>query len=236
MSSDAISPSLLRDDQTLRNNCVTVPWRRAGCRASPYRHPRRHAKVVPPVKVHWEIKGRFRKRVVLANVPSFQFSFRGNMRTYPRSGFHSGGPSECTLVPVFVPGDHPPKNHPFGKPPFWQPKKGSPILKCPIPHSCIAKKHLHDAESRSASLIPPSYEGPTPRLLGWTVHGEFKWTLLPVRSADARKSLLIDCLLIFVDCLFIVCLLIVCKLLLFGCKVLMFSCELAVNRQRIGSH
>ena len=39
---------------------------------------------------HWEIKGRFRKRVVLANVPSFRFSFRGNIR----------------------------RNHPFGKHPF----------------------------------------------------------------------------------------------------------------------
>ena len=38
-------------------------------------------------------KGGF-VRVVLANVPSFRFSFRGNMRTYPRSGF-------------FVPGQHP---------------------------------------------------------------------------------------------------------------------------------
>ena len=28
---------------------------------------------------------------------------------YPRSGFRSRGTSECTLVPVFVPGDHPPK-------------------------------------------------------------------------------------------------------------------------------
>ena len=36
-------------------------------------------------------KGRFRKRVVLANVPSFRFSFRGNMRTYPRSGFSFRG-------------------------------------------------------------------------------------------------------------------------------------------------
>ena len=49
-------------------------------------------------------------------------------RTYPRSGFrcgeacertlvpvsHSGGTSECTLVPFFVPGEHPPK------PPFWK--------------------------------------------------------------------------------------------------------------------
>ena len=50
----------------------------------------------------------------------FRFSFLGNMRTYPRSGFRSGGTSECTLVPVFVRGEHPPKP-PFGKPPFCQP-------------------------------------------------------------------------------------------------------------------
>ena len=37
---------------------------------------------------HCSKKGRFRKRVVLANVPSFRLSFRGNMRTYPRSGFN----------------------------------------------------------------------------------------------------------------------------------------------------
>ena len=78
---------------------------------------------------HWEIKGRFRKRVVLANVPSFRFSFRGNIRrnhpfgnhpfvntkkghweikgwfpkgwfwrTYPRSGFRSGGTSAKTTL------------------------------------------------------------------------------------------------------------------------------------------
>ena len=55
-----------------------------------------------------------------ANVPSFRFSFRENMRTYPRSGFCSGRTSECTLVPVFVPKEHPPKprfgNHPFVNP------------------------------------------------------------------------------------------------------------------------
>ena len=45
---------------------------------------------------HWEIKGRFRKRVVLANVPLFRFSFRGNIR----------------------------RNHPFGNHPFANPKKG----------------------------------------------------------------------------------------------------------------
>ena len=40
---------------------------------------------------------------------SFRFSFRGNMRTYPHSGFRSAGTSECTLVPGFVPGKHLPK-------------------------------------------------------------------------------------------------------------------------------
>ena len=63
-------------------------------------------------KFHREIKGRFRKRVALANVPSFRFSFRGNMRmcprsgfsfrgnirTYPRSGFRSEGTSAKTTL------------------------------------------------------------------------------------------------------------------------------------------
>ena len=80
-------------------------------------------------KCHWEIKGRFRKRVVLASVPSFRFSFWGNIRrnhpfgnhpfvntkkgyweikgrfpkewfwrTYPRSGFRSGGTSAKTTL------------------------------------------------------------------------------------------------------------------------------------------
>ena len=51
------------------------------------------------VTFQWEIKGRFRKRVVLANVPSFRFSFRGNIR----------------------------RNHPFAfwKSPFCQHPKGS---------------------------------------------------------------------------------------------------------------
>ena len=42
------------------------------------------------LKSHCQIKGRFRKRVVLANVPSCWFSFRGNIR----------------------------RNHPFGNHPF----------------------------------------------------------------------------------------------------------------------
>ena len=48
----ATSPSFLRDDQNLRDNHVTVQWRRAGCslRASPYRHPGYHANVVPGLR------------------------------------------------------------------------------------------------------------------------------------------------------------------------------------------
>ena len=64
-------------------------------------------------------KGRFHKRVVFANVPSFRF--------------RSEGTCERTLVPVFVPGEHPNvpsfrfsfqgnirQNHPFRKPPCCQ--------------------------------------------------------------------------------------------------------------------
>ena len=49
------------------------------------------------------IKGRFPKRVVFGECPP-----------PPRSGFRSRGTYECTLVPVFVPGEHPPKR------PFWE--------------------------------------------------------------------------------------------------------------------
>ena len=60
----------------------------------------RHATLTQS-KNHWETKGRFRNRVVLELL-------------CPRSGFRSGGTCERTLVPVFVPGEHPPK------PPFWK--------------------------------------------------------------------------------------------------------------------
>ena len=53
-----------------------------------------HSALTPLIS-HWEIKGRFCKRVVLANVPSFRFSFRGNIR----------------------------RNHPFGNHPFVNTKK-----------------------------------------------------------------------------------------------------------------
>ena len=56
-----------------------------------------------------------------ANVPSFRFSFRANMRTCPRSGCRSGGTCERTLVPVFVPGEHPPKPPFCTTSPLWTP-------------------------------------------------------------------------------------------------------------------
>ena len=43
---------------------------------------------------HWEIEGRFRKRVVLANVPSFRFFVPGEHANVPSFRF-------------FVPGEHP---------------------------------------------------------------------------------------------------------------------------------
>ena len=72
--------------------------------------------------VHRETKGWFRKRMVLTNVPSFRFSFWGNMWMYPRSGFCSKVTCEYALVPGFGTGEHPPK------PPFWKP----PFCKSPI--------------------------------------------------------------------------------------------------------
>ena len=48
---NATSPSCQGTAKTLHNHCVTVRWRRAGCRVAPYRHPGWHANVVPQVKV-----------------------------------------------------------------------------------------------------------------------------------------------------------------------------------------
>ena len=59
-------------------------------------------------------KGGFPKEWFWRKYPRSGFSFWGNMRTYPCSGFRSGGTSECTLVPVFVPEKDPPE------PPFWK--------------------------------------------------------------------------------------------------------------------
>ena len=48
----------------------------------------------------------------------------GNIRMYGRSGFGTETTSECTLVPFFGTGEHPPKP-PLWKPPFCQPPKVS---------------------------------------------------------------------------------------------------------------
>ena len=70
---------------------------------------------------HRETKGRFRKRVVLANVPSFRFSFPGEHANVPSFQF-SFRTSECTLVPVFFGTSDKTilwENHPFGNPRNW---------------------------------------------------------------------------------------------------------------------
>ena len=58
-------------------------------------------------------RGGFRKRAVLANIPSFRFWYRGYSTCILVPVFGSMGTSECTLVPVFGTGEreHPPKPH-----------------------------------------------------------------------------------------------------------------------------
>ena len=88
-----------------------------------------------------------------ANVPSFGFRSGGNIRqNHPRSGFRSGGTSaKTTLVPVFVPGEHPPK------PPFWKTTLlGSSERRAPhwAPRACQwdeAFLHLKGAECSACS-------------------------------------------------------------------------------------
>ena len=64
-----------------------------------------------------EISPWFRKRVILANVPSFLFLVPGNIHMHLRSVFWYWGTFECTLVPFLVPGyirqNQPSGNHPF---------------------------------------------------------------------------------------------------------------------------
>ena len=91
---------------------------------------------------HWEIKGRFRKRVVLANVPSFRFSFRGNIRRNHPFGNHPSvnkleahweikGRFRKRVVLANVPSfrfsfrGNIRQNHPFGNHPFANPRNRS---------------------------------------------------------------------------------------------------------------
>ena len=82
--------------------------------------PRPFARSRLEIGINHLTKGRFRRRVVLANVPSFRSLVPGNIRMYLRSVFWYQGTSECALVPSFVPGNIR-QNHPFGKPPFCEP-------------------------------------------------------------------------------------------------------------------
>ena len=83
-----------------------------------------------PLLCHWEIKRRFRKRVILVIV-------------CPRSGFRSRGTCERTLVPVFVPGEQKP---PFRKPPFCEP----PTLSGVAP----ANQTKERAKTKSSGISP----------------------------------------------------------------------------------
>ena len=137
-------------------------------------------------KLHWEIKGRFRKRVVLANVPSFRFSFLGNIRrnhpfgnhpfvntkkghweikgrflkgwfwrTYPRSGFRSGGTSaKTTLLETTLLGS--PEN--YREPPDVGPAPTA-LWRASLP------RQVEDA-SLKPQPFPPTLPSSSPRPLG----------------------------------------------------------------------
>ena len=56
---------------------------------------------------------------------------------HPRSGFRYQGTSECTLVPVFGTGEHPPKP-PFGNHPFANPRKCNDLEKNSVIRELVA--------------------------------------------------------------------------------------------------
>ena len=91
--------------------------------------------------------------------PRSGFSFRGNMRTYPRSGFRSGRTSECTLVPVSVPGEHPPKPPWIGKLLFF----GTPlfVVFVLLPLRAFARLNdgIHQGHSSHGWMWGPEWEG-----------------------------------------------------------------------------
>ena len=87
-------------------NCQTWP-------GSPRRPSPRHQR---PPDLHWlrinlarRQRGSFVKGWFWRTCLVLVFRSGGTCERTPRSGFRSGGTSDCTLVPVFVPGEHPPK-------------------------------------------------------------------------------------------------------------------------------
>ena len=76
--------------------------------------------------------------------PHSGFRFGGTCERAPHSGFRFGGTSECTLVPVFLPGEHPPK------PPFWKPPFLWSLLS--TPQICKGKKQLASRELQELKM------------------------------------------------------------------------------------
>ena len=81
----------------MRQKCAEHLWGR-----TPFGRYRVH--FLDSMNLREETKGRFRKRVVWANAPSFQ----GTSAKVPSFRFWYRGTFECTLVPVFGTGKHPP--------------------------------------------------------------------------------------------------------------------------------
>ena len=150
---------------------------------------------------HWEIQGRFRKRVVLANVPSFRFSFRRNhpfgnhpfvntkkahweikgrfpkgwfWRTYPRSGFRSGGTSaKTTLLETTLLRTPEKKNRAHAQgivlsKPIAGPLPQNPSDNPSFPERCVAVRPLSRAPIRERKTNKHKQIcGIIPRLGGW---------------------------------------------------------------------
>ena len=85
----------------------------------------------------------------MANVPSFRFD-AGEHPNVPSSRFFwYRGTSECTLVPVFGTGEHPPKP-PFGNHPLVNPNK-----KAKITTKCLHDINLRCALKHLLSVVLP---------------------------------------------------------------------------------
>ena len=138
---------------------------------------RMYSVVISATKVcHWEMKGRFPERVVLADVPSVRFSFRGNMRMYPRSCLRSEGTMEHPNVPSFrfLFRGNIRQNHPFGKDhPLSTPEYGS---------SFGSWKNIADGSGFWFGLVPG-----TPWLLKGNP-GKKKTTVAHQNTVSTKKS------------------------------------------------
>ena len=115
-----------------------------------------------PGVFHWEIKGRFRKRVVLANVPSFRFSFRGNIR----------------------------RNHPFGNHPFVNTKKGYWEIKGRFPkgwfwRTCPRSGFRSGGTSAKTTLLETTLLR-TPEFLQ---HPTYKIDRFPLNATNSKENL-----------------------------------------------